>query len=137
MVGDVVDEKDGLAGRQKTIVRQLPTKKMIGLLGSDLFAQREMAHRELAKVGKPALPFLRKLKDHPDLEVRWRANRIRSGLEVQVSSYPPIKIHLVRTGEDLASIASSYDLSAKLLSKYNSLGDTGASAGEMLAIPVK
>lgn len=51
-------------------------ESLIGQLGSDDFAIRQEAARQLARLGDPALPALRRALKSPDLEVRRRADEI-------------------------------------------------------------
>jgi hypothetical protein len=46
---------------------------LISQLGSEQFAEREAADRELARYGARALPALRRAANSPDAEVRQRA----------------------------------------------------------------
>jgi RNA polymerase sigma factor (sigma-70 family) len=55
--------------------------RLVGDLGSETFAKREAAARELARIGPPALDALRKAARHPDLEVRTRAEKLIPAIE--------------------------------------------------------
>jgi hypothetical protein len=48
---------------------------LVRQLGADLFDTRQKASEELVRRGTPAVPYLRRVLDHPDLEVRRRARR--------------------------------------------------------------
>jgi HEAT repeat protein len=61
--------------RQQTLADSELEKlqQWISDLGSDSFVEREQASRELIKRGRPALPFLQRVLESSDLEVRRRA----------------------------------------------------------------
>jgi WD40 repeat protein len=59
--------------------------RLVGQLGSDRFEEREAATRALARLGRVALPALRKALASRDLEVRERAGRLVRQLEARVS----------------------------------------------------
>src|SRR5262249_5464859 len=50
--------------------------RLIRQLGSDSFQEREAATRALARMGRAAVPALRRAARSPDLEVRARAGRL-------------------------------------------------------------
>jgi HEAT repeat protein len=55
--------------------------RLIGQLGSPVFAEREAASKRLAEIGAPAEESLRKAaRENPDAEIRWRAEHLLSGL---------------------------------------------------------
>src|SRR5579871_2255955 len=55
--------------------------RLIKQLGSDKFADREMAGKKLAEIGEPALEQLRKAADSDDVEVRRRVRELIKILE--------------------------------------------------------
>ncbi len=65
----------GQAVDQKTIDR------LIAQLGSDIYAEREAAARQLVAIGEPAVPGLRKALTSPDREVARRARACIEGIE--------------------------------------------------------
>jgi hypothetical protein len=75
-------------GKDETAER---VARLIALLGSPTFAERERATQALEKVGVPALPALREAARKADPEVRRRANdlveRIENSLEALASTY--------------------------------------------------
>lgn len=56
--------------------QQEEVARLIGLLDADSFDARERAARKLSEIGFPALEALRAAKEHPSLEVRWRARSL-------------------------------------------------------------
>jgi hypothetical protein len=72
--------------------------KLIDQLGSDTFAQRKKAVKELAAVGAPALEALRKAAKSEDAEVRKHAEELVKKIEKEVASAQilgPKRLHLV------------------------------------------
>jgi regulator of sirC expression with transglutaminase-like and TPR domain len=63
---------------------QEEVSRLIGLLDADSFAVRERAARELREIGRPALAALEKARQHPSLEVRWRAKAIADAMTAGV-----------------------------------------------------
>jgi hypothetical protein len=61
-------------------------KRLIDQLGSERFKDREEATHELSKLGKSALPSLRKATHSPDAEVRRRAQQLVEQIEPPVRS---------------------------------------------------
>lgn len=62
---------------------QARVRELIRELGAEEYATREAADRELRKIGRPAVPELKKALESEDLEIRERARRILG--EVQSS----------------------------------------------------
>ncbi len=48
-------------------------RRLVGLLGDEVYKTRAEAERKLVAMGAIALPELDKAIEHPDPEVRWRA----------------------------------------------------------------
>jgi hypothetical protein len=78
-------------------------EKLIAALGDKEFAVREKAHSELAEIGEPARPWLKKALEGKDPEVRWRAERLLCLLdEEQVRGRKPgrrLSLRLPHEGE--------------------------------------
>ncbi|HEV3084596.1 MAG TPA: HEAT repeat domain-containing protein [Gemmataceae bacterium] len=64
-------------------------KPLIDQLGSERFKDREQAAHELARLGKSALPGLRKATESPDAEVRRRAQQLVEQIEPPVRFFDP------------------------------------------------
>ena len=78
-------------------VDQAKIKKLVTQLGSDVFAEREQATRELERIGFPALDELRKATKDDDIEVKRRATDLVSRLEKRLESttvLAPTKVNL-------------------------------------------
>jgi regulator of sirC expression with transglutaminase-like and TPR domain len=56
--------------------------KLIELLGSDSFPEREAAAKRLAQIGRPARSRLKAAKENPSVEIRSRAARLLRNLDV-------------------------------------------------------
>jgi hypothetical protein len=56
-------------------------EELVARLGSPRFAEREAAEEALKRLGRPALPALRKARSAPDLEIRVRASKLRDEIE--------------------------------------------------------
>jgi hypothetical protein len=69
---------------------RLRLEHLIGQLGSDLFARREQASRELADWGAPALPWLREALRSPDREVVRRAEACIEQIEAGPGAALPL-----------------------------------------------
>jgi hypothetical protein len=72
--------------------------KLIDQLGSDSFAQRKKAVKELAAIGPPALEGLRKAAKSEDAEVRKQAEELVKKIEKEAASakiLAPKRVHLV------------------------------------------
>lgn len=63
-------------------------QKLVAELGSDNFETRETADRLLRKVGKAAIPALKKALESEDAEVRARAKRILAEIESAAQEKP-------------------------------------------------
>jgi hypothetical protein len=79
--------------------------RLIALLGSPTFAERERASQALEKIGIPALPALHLAAQQPDLEVRRRAGdlagRIENSLEALVIAYQEYGLPMPPAGAPL------------------------------------
>jgi len=63
---------------------------LIGQLGSEVFEDRQKATAELIRIGKPAMPSLKRRLADPDLEIRQRAKDILGKInQSPVSGSPP------------------------------------------------
>jgi hypothetical protein len=72
--------------------------KLIEQMGSDTFAEREKAMKELAAIGVPALEALQKAAKSDDAEIRKRAESLIPKIEIQAESIrvlKPKRVHLV------------------------------------------
>jgi hypothetical protein len=56
-------------------------EKLIRQLGSDQYAQREQATKELIRRGRLAIPFLKRALENPDLEIVRRARRCLAAIK--------------------------------------------------------
>jgi WD40 repeat protein len=65
-------------------------ERLIGQLGSEVFAEREDASRKLEAIGEPALAALERAARSDDLEVSRRAGRIVAALEERL--YPELRL---------------------------------------------
>ena len=54
---------------------------LVARLGSPRFAEREAAAESLKRLGRPALPELRKARSASDPEIRLRASKVRDEIE--------------------------------------------------------
>lgn len=83
-----------LAGKlkpKKTTVDAERIAKLIRDLDDNKYRTRESAHKELARIGPAAVPFLREaLKKKPSPEVRARAGAILAELDVQAKDSPAV-----------------------------------------------
>lgn len=61
-------------------------KKLVSQLGSDVFAEREQATRELDRIGMPALEELRKATKDDDIEMKRRATDLVGRIEKRFES---------------------------------------------------
>jgi hypothetical protein len=68
-------------GRTLTDADRRRIEEMVRHLGSTVYEEREQATRGLVRRGPPALPFLRRAADDPDLETRRRARRCLEEIE--------------------------------------------------------
>ncbi len=77
-------------------------KRLIDQLGSERFQDREQATRQLAQLGKSALPGLKEATQSPDAEVRRRAQQLVEQIEPPAvrsmdpppePRIPPVKIY--------------------------------------------
>lgn len=85
--------------------------RLIAQLGSDQFAEREAAARELARLGPPVLEALRKASANPDLEIRRRAARLIPEIERRAeidSLLTPTRIHLAYGGTVLPEAVADF-----------------------------
>src|SRR5205085_2689832 len=64
--------------------------RLIEQLGSEKFAEREVASKRLKEIGEPALDALHKALSSDDLEVRYRARRIIAAVENKL--YPELRL---------------------------------------------
>jgi hypothetical protein len=68
-------------------VAEKDISRLIGQLGSERFQERENATQELSRLGKSALPGLKKASNSPDAEVRRRAGQLIRQMEP-----PPVRV---------------------------------------------
>jgi hypothetical protein len=64
---------------------QAKIEKLIKQLGDDAFQVREQATTELIKIGRPAVPFLRKALKNTDIEISRRARVVLDGIKLTVA----------------------------------------------------
>jgi HEAT repeats/PQQ-like domain len=69
-------------------------QKLIAQFGSDTFSLREQASTELVSYGPGAVPLLRGVMHHRDLEIRWRARQALR--DIERDSDPEILVTAVR-----------------------------------------
>ncbi len=65
--------EENIAKVKKALDKRI--EELIKNLGSEKFKEREAAQKELVKIGKPAVPQLKKVLKHKDLEIQERANK--------------------------------------------------------------
>jgi hypothetical protein len=70
-----------VAAADENSVNDKEIQRRIAQLGSLQFHHREEASCALSKLGKPALPSLKKAAKSPDAEVRRRAQRLIESIE--------------------------------------------------------
>jgi hypothetical protein len=61
-------------------------ERLIKQLGSDSYAEREAASKALEAAGEVALPALEKAVNHPDIEIRRRAARLREAVRSRLEA---------------------------------------------------
>src|SRR5579875_2756193 len=85
--------------------------KLIEQLGSDVFAEREEASKELAAIGVPALEALRQAAKSEDAEVRKRAEELLPRIEMQAESMrilAPTRVHLLYKDTSLGEAVAEF-----------------------------
>ena len=70
---------------QITRNEELTVKKLVNDLGNDKFNVREAADKELRKIGKKALTYLREAKKSNDPEVKSRVERLIRDIEITLN----------------------------------------------------
>jgi RNA polymerase sigma factor (sigma-70 family) len=85
--------------------------RLIRQLGSDRFAEREKATKELDKIGAPALDALREAARSGDPEVRRRAGELANKIEERTESdevLRPKRVHLIYKDTPLLEAVSDF-----------------------------
>ena len=85
--------------------------KLIELMGSGTFSEREKATKELAAIGVPALDALRKAAKSDDAEVRKRAEELMPKIEARAESIrvlAPKRVHLVYKNTPLSEAVADF-----------------------------
>jgi hypothetical protein len=79
---------------------------LVARLGSPRFAEREAAAESLKRLGRPALPALRKARSASDLEIRLRASKVRDEIEASLL-LEPTRIRLDFHDRPLAEVVEA------------------------------